>query len=147
MEEIKVTEPQQESRPQILSLFLIMSMVNGALSSFSNWVIYGMIDFIRKLFEGEESVKMMGMDFDLSLFMNTDKNFFLFQGILYIFSFAGALMMWKYRKAGFHLYTISQILLLIVATVYLTGMPFPLFDVLLTGMFVYIYAKHLKLMH
>ncbi len=147
MEEIKVTEPQQESRPQILLLFLIMSMVNGALSSFSNWVIYGMIDFIRKLFEGKESVKMMGMDFDLSLFMNTDKNFFLFQGILYVFSFTGALMMWKYRKAGFHLYTISQILLLIVATIYLTGMPFPLFDVLLTGMFVYIYAKHLKLMH
>jgi hypothetical protein len=55
-------------------------------------------------------------------------------------------MMWKYKKGGFHLYTTSQILLLIVATIYLTGMPFPYFDVLLTAMFVYIYASNLKLM-
>jgi hypothetical protein len=89
---------------------------------------------------------MMGVELDLSLFLNTDRNFFLFQGILFAFSFTGALMMWKFKKAGFHLYTISQILLLIVATIYLTGMPFPYFDVLLTAMFVYIYASNLKLM-
>jgi len=147
MEETNKTDLQQEKRPQILSLFLILSMVNGAMSSFSNLILYGSLDFIRTIFEGKETYNLMGMEMDLSLFVNTDKNFFLLQGILYIFSFSGALMMWKYRKAGFHFYTISQILLLIVATIYLTGMPFPLFDVLLTGMFVYIYAKHLKLMH
>ena len=146
MEETKEINTQENQRPPILRLFLILSMVNGALSVFSNIVVYGMIDMIRETFNGEETVKMMGMDIDLSLFMNTNKDFFLFQGILFTVSFFGARMMWKYRKIGFHLYTTSQILLLIISTIYLTGMPFPIFDVMITTLFVYIYAKHLKLM-
>ncbi len=145
MNEITDTGSQPQ-RPQMLSIFLVFSMINGALSVFSNLVVYGMIDFIKKTFEGQDTIKMMGMELDLSLFLNTDRNFFLFQGILFVFSFLGAFMMWKFKKAGFHFYTISQILLLIVATVYLKGMPFPWFDVMLTAMFVYIYASNLKLM-
>jgi len=146
MEETKIINRQENQRPPILRLFLILSMVNGVMSVLSNLIVYSMIDFIRQTFDGKETVNMMGMEVDLSLFMSTDKNFFLFQTILFTISFFGALIMWNYRKTGFHLYTTSQILLLIVSTVYLTGMPFPIFDVMMTALFVYIYAKHLKLM-
>jgi len=146
MEELNNINPDQNKRPQILTVFLIFSLLYGSLSMFSNLVVYGAIDFIRQTFEGKEKITMMGMDFDLSMFLNTDKNFFLLQGILYAISFAGAFLMWKYRKIGFHLYTLAQILLLIVASVFLTGMPFPFFDILMTAMFVYVYAKNLKLM-
>jgi len=109
-------------------------------------VVYGAIDFIRQTFEGKDTVTMMGMDIDLSMFLNIDKNFFLLQGILYAISFTGAILMWNFRKIGFHLYTLAQIILLIVASVFLKGMPFPWFDILMTAMFVYVYAKNLKLM-
>ena len=147
MEEIKKMDSQEDQRPPVLKLFLILSMVNGALSVLSNLIVYSMIDFIRQTFEGKETINMMGMDLDLSLFMSTDKNFFLLQAILFTISFFGAWLMWKYRKAGLHFYVASQIMLLIVSTIYLEGMPFPLLDVLMTTLFVYIYAKHLKLMH
>ena len=146
MEETKIINRQENQRPPVLRLFLILSMVNGVMSVLSNLIVYSMIDFIRQTFDGKETVNMMGMEVDLSLFMSTDKNFFLFQTILFTISFFGALIMWNFRKTGFHLYTTSQILLLIVSTVYLTGMPFPIFDVMMTALFVYIYAKHLKLM-
>lgn len=146
MEETKIINTQENQRPPVLRLFLILSMINGAMSVLSNLIVYSLIDFIRQTFDGKETVNMMGMDVDLSLFLNTDKNFFLLQTILFTISFFGALMMWNYRKVGFHLYTTSQILLLIVSTVYLTGMPFPVLDVVMTALFVYIYAKHLKLM-
>jgi len=146
MEELNKINPDQNKRPQMLTVFLILSLLYGGLSAFSNLVVYGAIDFIRQTFESKEKITMMGMDIDLSMFLNTDKNFFLFQGILYVLSFTGALMMWKFRKIGFHLYTLAQISLLIVASLFLTGMPFPLFDVLMTAMFVYVYAKNLKLM-
>ena len=146
MEETKIINTQENQRPPVLRLFLILSMINGVVSVLSNLIVYSMIDLIRQTFDGKETVNMMGMDVDLSLFLNTDKNFFLLQTILFTISFFGALMMWNYRKVGFHLYTTSQILLLIVSTVYLTGMPFPVLDVMMTALFVYIYAKHLKLM-
>jgi len=144
MEEEKNVFTEEEQKSPSFKVFLMMSMIYGGLSVFSNLVIYGMIDFVRQTFEGKENVNFMGMELDLSLFINTDKNFFLFQTILFAFSFAGALYMWKGRKIGFHFYTAAQILLLIVATVYLTGMPFPFFEVMLTVLFVYVYAKNLK---
>ena len=146
MEELNNINPDQNKRPQILTVFLIFSLLYGSLSSFSNLVVYGAIDFIRQTFEGKDTVTMMGMDIDLSMFLNIDKNFFLLQGILYAISFTGAILMWNFRKIGFHLYTLAQIILLIVASVFLKGMPFPWFDILMTAMFVYVYAKNLKLM-
>ncbi len=145
MEETINIKPQENQKPQVFKLFLIFSMINGGLSLFSNFVFYAASDMIRQAFEGKDKINFMGMDLDLSPFMNTDKNFFLFQGILYAISFGGALYMWKGRKIGFHFYTLAQILLLIVASFYLTGMPFPIFDILLTGIFIYVYAKNMKL--
>ncbi len=145
MEETTNIKPQESQKPQVFKLFLIFSMINGGLSVLSNLVVYAASDMIRQTFEGKEKYNFMGMDLDLSPFINTDKNFFLLQGILYAISFVGALYMWNGRKIGFHFYTLAQILLLIVATFYLAGMPFPIFDILLTGIFIYVYAKNMKL--
>lgn len=144
MEEINNLSQHKNQKPQVFKVFLILSMLYGGLSVFSNFVVYGSIDFIRQTFEGKDKISFMGMDLDLSLFMNIDKNFFLFQSILYLFSFGGALYMWKGHKFGFHFYTVSQILLLIISTIFLTGMPFPIFDILLTAIFIYVYAKNLR---
>jgi len=153
MEEFTKSLEQKENqengkitRPNLLALFLILSMVNGVLSSISNLMIYGMVDAFREVFAEQDVMKVMGVEIDLSLFLNTDKNFFLFQGVLYLLSFSGALLMWNYKKIGFHFYTLSQILLLIVVKVYLPDLPFPLLDFITTAFFVMVYAKNLSLM-
>ncbi len=152
MENIETTDKlpeqhNQEKRPQMLSVLLMFSMVNGLLSSVSNLFLYSVIETVREMFTGKDVMNFMGIEIDLSLFLNTDKKFFLFQGILYAVSFTGALMMWKYKKTGFHLYTISQILLLIMVTIFLPEMPFPYVDVMITAVFVYVYAKNMHIMH
>ncbi len=146
MDNLTNTAPQENQKSQLFKIFLVLSMIYGGLSVFSNLVVYAMTDVIRQTFEGKEKINFMGMDLDLSLFMNTDKNFFLYQSILYAVSFLGAWLMWRKRKIGFHFYTLSQILLLIVATAFLTGMPFPLYDIILTALFIYVYARNLKFM-
>jgi hypothetical protein len=137
---------EKKERPGILSFFLIFSLINGIISAISNFMVYSMIDMVRQTFEGKESIEIMGMELNLSLFLNTNKNFFLYQGLLFIASFTGALLMWQFKKTGFHLYTLSQILLLIITTIYLPQLPFPYLDVMLTAIFVYVYAKNLRLM-
>ncbi len=137
---------QNNNRPQLLSVFLILSMINGAVSSISNFILYGMVDSLKEIFGDSDTMNFMGMELDISLFTGIDKKFFLYQGLLFAVSFTGALLMWNYKKAGFHLYVLSQILLLIVSTIFLPGMPFPYMDILLTGLFVYVYAKNLSLM-
>ncbi len=144
--EISKEEIEKRKRPQLLSIFLILSMINGIMSSFSNFMLFLTSDTIKEIFKDKKEMDFMGMQLDLSLITGTDRNFFLYQGLLFAISFAGALLMWNYKKSGFHLYTISQILLLIVTTIFIPGMPFPYVDILFTALFVYVYAKYLPIM-
>ena len=139
-------ETGKRERPQLLTIFLILSMINGVMSSFSNFMLFFTSDTIKEMFKDQKEMDFMGMQLDLSLVTGTDKNFFLYQGLLFAVSFTGALLMWNFKKSGFHLYTISQILLLIVATIFLPGMPFPYVDIIFTALFVYVYAKYLPIM-
>jgi len=76
--------------------------------------------------------------------MDVDSGFFLFQGLLYLLSLSGAVMMWNLRKTGFHFYAVAQILLLIVYELYFTGAPFPLMPLIITIIFILLYFRNLK---
>ena len=54
--------------------------------------------------------------------------------------------MWNLKKIGFHFYTIAQILLIIVSRVYMPQLPFPLFEIMISLVFITFYARNLKLM-
>lgn len=72
--------------------------------------------------------------------------FFVVSSVLILFSVAGALMMWRLIKNGFHVYTIAQILL-ILAPMYFFQLPGPsISDIILSGTFVILYSTHLKIM-
>jgi hypothetical protein len=72
--------------------------------------------------------------------------FFFFTALLYAGAAVGAALMWKLRKNGFHVYTISQILL-VLAPMYFYHLPSPSFvDIFISGAFIVLYATNLKLM-
>jgi len=73
-------------------------------------------------------------------------SFFLISGLFYASTIAGALLMFHLKKVGFHVYTISQILL-ILAPMYFMNLRGPVFlDILLSGTFVLLYATQIKTM-
>jgi hypothetical protein len=72
--------------------------------------------------------------------------FFAVSAIVNIGCIAGAILMWKLMKAGFHLYTIFQILL-ILAPMYFFHLPGPSFlDMILSAVFIILYSTNLKYM-
>jgi hypothetical protein len=83
----------------------------------------------------------------MGLLFSTNPTYYLFQGLFYGLSLAGAIFMWNFRKPGFHMYTVAQIVLLILQQVYIPSLPFPAFEMLISALFVYFYARHLSLMH
>lgn len=60
-------------------------------------------------------------------------------------SLTGAIMMWNFKKSGFHLYTISNIILLYLPVIWF-DFPLNLAEVFFTGVFIAIYAIHLRYM-
>lgn len=72
--------------------------------------------------------------------------FYILNSILYGISLAGAIVMFRLRKVGFHLYTVSQILLLILPMVYMPGFKSDFSNITLTTVFILIYASNLRIM-
>lgn len=62
--------------------------------------------------------------------------------ILALASFFGALKMWKLKKMGFYIYTIAQVLMLIVPVIF--GVPFSVMGAVFTALFIVLYGLNLK---
>ena len=134
-------------RPELLKLLCILTFIGSGLSMLSNVILYSLIDQIRAEFAENPIYTLFGVEMNMSIFLNVNAWFFMIQAVLFSLSFSGAWQMWKLNKKGFHIYSVSQILLLIVPKLFIPDMPFPAMDLVLTGSFVYLYYLNLKFMH
>jgi len=134
-------------RPELLKILCILTFIGSGLSMLSNVVLYSVIDQIREVFAENPLYTVFGVEMNMSIFLNVNASFFLIQAILYSLSITGAWRMWKLNKNGFHIYSVAQILILIVPKLFISDMPFPVMDLLLTGSFIYFYYLNLKFMH
>lgn len=133
-------------RPLLLTILCVLSFLGSGMASLSNLFIYFNHDVLLKTIE-EGVLKDIGID--LSIMINVEPAYFLISGLLNIISFTGVRHMWLLRRAGFHLYAISQLMMLIVSTLYIykpSGV-FPMFDLLLASTFILLYLRFRDLMH
>ncbi|HMM12712.1 MAG TPA: hypothetical protein PKE03_11520 [Bacteroidales bacterium] len=144
------TEFQQDfnsraRRPSLLTFLCILSFTGSGLSAISGFFVYLNHQLIQELVN-DESLKDLGMQ--MALFSSIPRQFFLLTAMLNIVSFVGVRYMWMLRRAGFHLYAISQLLIIIVSSVYIykpSGM-FPGFDLMLTTLFILMYLRFREVM-
>ncbi len=139
---------QVNKRPELLKILCILTYIGSGLSLISNSIMFLTIDIIREFYENG-SFDFLAKDLDLStieILISANAIFFMLQAILFALSIYGAYLMWNLKKAGFHFYTMAQIVLLILPQVFISGMPFPTFELLLSLIFVTLYARNLKLM-
>lgn len=134
-------------RPEMLKLLCILTFIGSGLSMLSNVALFSVIGQVREMFAEDPMYTVLGVEMNMSIFLNVNSWFFMVQAILYSLSFSGALQMWKLNKVGFHIYSVAQILLLIVPKIFIADMPFPAMDLILTGSFIYFYYLNLKFMH
>ncbi len=138
------TIPSTPKRPQMLSILCILTFIGSGLNVFSSLFIASFFDAFLVLAEeiGEE-FGLPGME----VFLSSTPGFFLITALLNSGSFAGAIMMWRLRKVGFHLYTIAQILLLIAPMYFLNLQSPSILDLLFSGLFIILYSTQMKHMH
>lgn len=138
----------QTTRPQLLQVLCILTFIGSGLSLVSNLTMFMLIDTINELYDsGSFSIWLDGMNAEaFEILISVDRSFFLAQATVYVLSIFGAYQMWNLKKIGFHFYTIAQIVLIILSRVYMPQLPFPLFEVMISLVFITFYARNLKLM-
>ena len=153
------TQPQK--RPTGITILLVLSFLNACWNILSSLVSYFFIPRLSTMLEngqfeemiapfsgmGEEMTKMMTDG--ATLLSQINPNYYLILMVLFIASMVGVIRMFKGDKRGLHIYAISQICMLINASVFLYPLQKPspfVSDLLLTVIFILIYRLYFKRM-
>ena len=143
---IELQEKEEKSRPELLKVLCILTFVGSGLSLVSNSIMFMSIDIIREYYENG-MFDFLAEDMDtgaLETLLSINASYFIFQAFLFALTIYGAYSMWNLNKVGFHIYTIAQILLLILPQAFLPELPFPTFELIISLIFITLYSKNLK---
>lgn len=119
LNEFENPEPQ---RPNGLTVACVLSFINAGWFALANLITFLSYNFMKSLSSDENYLEMMekfAPDMDqfeatMEAQFAVSRGSYLLQALLYVGSFIGVFYMWRLQKKGFHIYAISQILLLIV---------------------------------
>ncbi len=149
-------------RPVGMTILLVLSLVNAILQIFSSFGMWISVPVLSQMMADgtlEEtmapflSLMQMGDD-ELKAFwevmenrISTSPSYYLFTALLYVGSLVGVIKLFKLQRTGFHIYSISQMLILIVSVIYVyskQGSTGFFNDFLMTVMFILLYHLYLK---
>jgi hypothetical protein len=126
-----------------LKILCAISIIGGIMAAFSYLFIgvYGQMvkETALKTLNAEEQSLILKI-------LATGRPYLFSSAALYLISAIGAYFMFYLHKKGFHIYAISQILLLIVPLVFIKGFPMSFLPVLFTASFILVYSSYLKTM-
>lgn len=118
-------------RPVGMTVLLILSLINAIYQSLSAIVLYvnrpvmeAMLDngqmekSLRVLFPTLDDTMVETLMDNVAVQLSVSPNYYLVLLVLYIGSLIGVLRMFKLQRIGFHVYSISQLLILIAAVVF-----------------------------
>ena len=145
-----------------MTILLVLSLINAILQIFSSLGMFISTPVMSQMLadgELEETMapllSMMNMtESELDSFwqiiearLAINPIYYLFTALLYVGSLIGVIKMFKLQRTGFHFYSISQMLLLIVTVIYIyskLGSAGFINEFLMTVMFILIYHLYLK---
>lgn len=126
-----------------LKILCILTFVGSGLG----FISYGIIGLIRDFFSSNLSLIPDEQNRELiGLLLSAGRTFFFLNALLYGVSFAGAILLWQMKKLGFHFYTASQLLLLILPLAFIKGFPMPGASIFMAILFIWGYSGFLRFM-
>ena len=141
MEEQQNIPESKPKRPQLLTILCILTFIGSGM---------GVFGFFMVAVNYENTMEIMRNVYanmpEAGFLLNTPRDFFLISFILSASSVLGAILMWNLRKTGFHLYTSSQLINLVLPFIYFGGETNPMLNIIFTALFVYLYARNLQFM-
>ena len=156
------TTAQPPKRPVGMTILLVLSFLNAVLNIFSSIIMFVGTPMIAEMVKtgqleetmapflatANEEMRTAMMD-SMTALAGIKPVYYLLMLVLFVVSLAGVVKILRLNKSGLHFYAISQILMLIVASIYkyplMQPSPF-MTDLLLTCMFIAVYYLYFKRM-
>ena len=149
--DFETPEPQ---RPTGLTVWCVLSFINAGWQILANIVTFLMYNLMKEIGQSEEYLEMMekfapnvdDIESAMQVQFAVSRMSYLVQALLYVGSFIGVLYMWRLQKKGFHIYAISQILILIATALLVTSVTGASMTgaVIMTAVWIGIYYMYYK---
>ena len=149
--DFETPEPQ---RPSGLTVWCVLSFINAGWQILANIVTFLMYNLMKEIGQSEEYLEMMekfapnvdDIESAMQAQFAVSRMSYLVQALLYVGSFIGVLYMWRLQKKGFHIYAISQILILIATALLVTSVTGASMTgaVIMTAVWIGIYYMYYK---
>ena len=149
--DFETPEPQ---RPSGLTVWCVLSFINAGWQILANIVTFLMYNLMKEIGQSEEYLEMMekfapnvdDIESAMQVQFAVSRMSYLVQALLYVGSFIGVLYMWRLQKKGFHIYAISQILILIATALLVTSVTGASMTgaVIMTAVWIGIYYMYYK---
>jgi hypothetical protein len=137
------TQQTNGKRPPGLTFLCILTFIGSGMSALSSLLMAAAYNLIP---EAVKQSPLQDTEAVLNLIRSAGPDFFAIMGILYLVSLAGAILMFKLKRNGFHIYTTAQLAMLILPLLMIDGFIIPVSNLLLTGSFVLAYAVNIRIM-
>jgi hypothetical protein len=142
--------PMPVKRPSGLTVICILTFIFSGLmfiSSSFDCIYYNYLpEFIKSSSFSKVISGIEGLAETMKAMIAVNIWFYIFNALLSGISLTGAFLMFRLRKVGFHLYTLSQILLMIVPLIYLPGYKTDIANTVITAIFIFLYYTNLRIM-
>jgi len=153
------TQIQPKKRSTGITILLVLSFINACWNILRSLIMYFTTPRMAEIFDSGQFEEMMqpfsamGEDFTKSMsesfniLSQVNPNYYLILLVLFVVSLVGVVKMFKNDKRGFHLYSISQICMLIAHSVFIYPLQKPspfTSDLLLTLIFIMLYYLYFK---
>ena len=134
----------QETRLRNLHIILVLSIIGSGFSFINPFITGLMLPTMKQLYYSGALPIPTEMTFYTEQVLETPRSFFFCNSLLYAMSLLGVVLMWHLRKGGFHLYTLAQLMVLLIAVLFLGREALSLGNVMFTILFVVYYYTSLR---
>jgi hypothetical protein len=144
------TAENTPKRSTLLTVFLVLTFIGSGLSlvlyTYVSTSLPTIIEYVEDIADEDEMTAFAPLlEQSVIMFEKVGAGYFGLVALLSLICLVGAFFMWKLNKLGFHFYASAQIIMLFIPMIF--GIEkFPgLFGTALTALFIWIYARELKI--
>ena len=129
----------------ILKVLLVLSIINASFSILGEGMMALFLPTLDRIYAAHpEVLEEFHMTATWEVMSQVPRPYYGAMALLAGLSLAGCLLMWKYRRVGFHCYTLAQLLMLLLPLLLLGKGAVGLGNVMFTVLFVAYYWVLLK---
>lgn len=145
MEDNQNENPEEGAkRPRSLSTLCILTFIFTGLGSLSSIITPITADGVRELIVSSPDYDEVAMSESLRV-IQAGWSYYLTTLLFTLGSMAGAILMWRLKKIGFHFYAFSNLAMLFLPMLFL-DITISWYAIFFTMSFICFYAFHLKFM-